>query len=90
MDYQTEYREKRGPYKKRVYEQYLKFSAMARYERIEIYGFGDNEGFAKKYKVNPCTLVRWNQDEDFSKRLGDLIEESFEARHPYNPEKFIL
>lgn len=54
--------------------EFIKFTALPRVFREKEWGFNSDGEFAKKFKLNSCTLCEWKKDPEFWEAIRDTLK----------------
>ena len=54
--------------------EFIRFTALLRVFREKEWGFNSDDGFAKKFKLNTCTLCAWKKDPEFWEAIRDTLK----------------
>lgn len=61
--------QEKPPYKKKQYEEFIKYKGLPDVIKDEVYGFHTDVAFARKWHLAPDSLVDWQKRVDFLKRV---------------------
>jgi len=62
--------------------EYIRFTATPRVFREKEWGYITDGDFAKKFKLNPCTLTEWRKSPDFWDQVKNRLRELFKDKIP--------